>query len=169
MNSKEPFDSIDLQQKNARLAKFMGGKIVPFNMPNGVTNVWYGCEIEDVNGIDSDRNILQFHTDWNYIMAVWNKITSMDQSHKVRFKNHDLCLSRQEIDRFGVLLVSDLKRTNKQDNDWVGKVIYHSFRLNPFLSHKPDYICKDLKEAYYKTIIDFVEWYIIETTDTWMK
>jgi len=155
MKSRTPFDTIDIQEKNAMICRFMGGEIIPFKMPDAVVNTWQECEVQFVNGQDSDRNLLMFHSDWNHIMQVWEKIISLNKSHLTTVRKGQISFDRVEINKSSILLCCE--RWESRILGWSHKDIYHFHKAEFYTKEEPD--CKDMKEVYYKSIIDFIEWY----------
>ena len=61
------------KEYNSIVAKYMGGEIHPFKMPDGNNMLWQNCEIKRINGCDRDSD-LWFEKDWNAIVQVLQKI-----------------------------------------------------------------------------------------------
>lgn len=155
MKSHEPFDTIDIQKKSAMICRFMGGKIVPSNIPNSVAKTWQECEVTDVNGIDPDYSMLTFHSNWNHIMQVWQKIISLDKSGDTTYpRKGNIYIGRLEVTKYSLLLTC--RKWVSRKIGWNNINIYHYY-AKEFGYNEPD--CVDMKQVYYKTIIDFINWY----------
>ena len=150
-------ENINIHKKNSMICRFMSGKIIPFKMPDAIVNTWQECEIDFVNGLDSDTNVLRFHSDWNWLMAVWNKIISMnsDDSTVINESNHSISV---EIDGYSIIMIT-YSYVDKYTG-WKKLKTFHTCKANTtglYTSMVVD--CKNMMEVYYKTIIDFIKFY----------
>lgn len=72
---------------NIEITRFMGGYLSDHPELNGV-KVWHGYD--PVEGRLNLPTTLTFHSDWNLLMPIVNKITSSDEYYKYREYNSSL-------------------------------------------------------------------------------
>jgi len=84
--------------------------------------------------------VSKYYDDWNEIMSVWEYIKTLD-------KEDDIDIMRLEVDKKSIFLEVSIEKKPRTI-----KCIYHDFKRN-----QED--CENMKEVYFKTIVDFILWY----------
>ena len=115
---------------NKKIATFLNGKLLPFNMPNGVVMTWQGGEFEKMNG--NDEHLLWFHTSYEWIMAAIDKIETMECC---RF--HTILNSKDEC---FLILEKDIKRA---ESYWGSGVDESDTKVL----------------ALWEAVVEFIDWY----------
>jgi hypothetical protein len=134
----EDFEKILIEGR--RIARFM-------NFKNSDGN-----EIKLDEGAQYKDGIYLFHfgdfkRDWNKIMEVWEKIVSLEDGENLEF-------TKFEIGRGGIFIDVYLW----VDQKWENKHFYHTslpIEINGVLKYETE----TFKECFYKTIVEFIEWY----------
>ena len=124
-------------EENKIIANFMGVK---------------GMFIDKLTGaIIPKSETIQYDQHWDRLMPVWEKIVGLDRSDK-KTKKWELSIFRCEVGKYTVFL--DCSIWCGRQIGWKHKHFYHSHY--PYIDGRES---KNLLDAYYKTIIDFINWY----------
>lgn len=121
---------------NKLIAEFMGAEIKDDTYCFHLGNPVHDIQIEDMTFESVLR--LRYNCSWDWIMSTWEKIMSLNKN---KFEFDEVRVGRQSI--FIKLYI--------WDNLWVSDNFLHACY--------EDGDCKDMKEVYYKTIVDFIKWY----------
>jgi hypothetical protein len=105
---------------------------------------FYLLDHPEISSALPDYKYFEFHSSWDWMMPVWEKI--------IEFETENVKLDRFEIGKRSVFITIYTYSENKTRPGWRHQVFSHDCY--------PQYgDCKDMKEVYFKTIVDIIKWY----------
>lgn len=95
---------------------------------------------------------LLYHTSWDWLMPVWEKIMTLDKHGNKRYKKGQVYFYRCEIGKSGIYLDCSI---------WLGKPIFwkHAIFYHSCYPSSNGKESKNMFEVYYKTMVEFIKWY----------